>query len=94
MGSLKDLMEENAEENRDKSLAKALGISYDDLIQTDFDISLDEGEGSNDGVQYGTLVTFSDSSPKHILAKIKGLDHSNTVRLSTLDWSHEIGNED
>ncbi len=87
MGSAKERMHEMAEENRDRKLADVLGITYDELIQTDFEITEDEGEGSNEGVVYGTLVTFSDSSPKEILKKIKGLDNANTVKLDVFDWN-------
>lgn len=88
MGSAKERMHEMAEDNRDRKLADVLGITYDELIQTDFEINEDAGEGSNEGVVYGTLVTFSDSSPKSILKKIKGLDSSNTVRLDAFDWNY------
>lgn len=88
MGSAKERMHEMAEENRDRKLADVLGITYDELIQTDFEITEHEGEGSNEGVVYGTLVTFSDSSPKEILKKIKGLDNTNTVRLDAFDWNY------
>lgn len=87
MSSAKDQLDDMADERRDRSLAKALGLTYDELVQTDFEISEDEGEGSNEGIVYATLVRFSSSSPQSILKKIKGLDSMNTVRLDSFEWN-------
>ncbi|MHC1689966.1 MAG: hypothetical protein AB9833_03950 [Bacteroidales bacterium] len=71
-------IDENIEENRDKKLAKVLGISFDDLSQTDFDIDTDK---SDDGLVYNLLIKFRDSSPVIILKKINGIDENRTVYL-------------
>ncbi len=74
MTSLKDDMEERETEKRDKKIAAALGITYDELAETDFYID-------SEGHDAFFLIVFEQSSPHPVLDKIKGLEGGNTVRL-------------
>jgi hypothetical protein len=78
MASLKDEFLDGMEERRDRKLAESLGLSYEELQELDWHL---EENISSDGDIYSLMVKFSDSSPKHILQKIKGLDETNTVHL-------------
>jgi len=73
----KRLLEEKQEEMADRKLAAALGISYSELCELDYEI--DENT-SSDGLIYNYIVTFSSSCPSTILSKISGIN-DNTVLL-------------
>lgn len=70
---MKDELDAQQEKARNIQLAKILGITPDEISQTDFDIDANE---SNDGQVYNYIVRFRDSSPKNVLAKIKGLKNN------------------
>lgn len=76
---MKDLLFDRMEENRYQELANVLGISYDELQQTEFEI---DDDTNNDGLVVNLIVRFDESSPINILQKIKGLDGDNCVYLS------------
>ena len=86
MGRAKEMYYEQLQQKEDENLAKLLGITYDELCETDWHIETDE---SKDGLVYGYVVYFEDSSPKHILDKIEGLDKDNQVWLSPHDLDDE-----
>lgn len=86
MGRAKEMMYEQLQQKEDEKLAELLGITYDELIETEWHIETDE---SKDGLVYGYVVYFEDSSPKHILKKIKGIDKDNQVWLSPHDLDDE-----
>jgi hypothetical protein len=69
---LDDLYEEQADEH----IAKLLGITTDEYQQLDHD-GIQE-ETSNEGLVYRHYIEFKETSPKHILNKIAGLDANNT----------------
>ncbi len=73
MGSMKEDAMQDEEYNRDKILAEILGITVDELHQTEWE--LDDESASQ------LVVSFTEDSPKNILEKIKGLDESNMVWL-------------
>jgi hypothetical protein len=79
MGSLKDESFESEEEKRDEMLAKILGITYQELQQTEW--NLNESK-DNDGNVNNLLVEFNKNSPENILEKIIELDKNNTVWLN------------
>src|SRR5882672_6601783 len=87
MGRMKELMIERMEQEDDRSLAKKLGITYEELIQLNHTIDTEE---SKDGLVYNYIVSFDDDAPRHILDKVKGLDGNNTVWLAP--W--ELGEDD
>jgi hypothetical protein len=64
---------DQAENKRNSELADILGITNDELKQTEWEL--------NDENPRYLLVSFSDKSPKEILAKIEGLEDDNTIRL-------------
>ena len=86
MGLAKELLFERMQEKDDEKLASLLGITYDELIQTEWHIESNE---SKDGLVYGYVVYFNDDSPKHILNKIKEIDENNQVWLSPHDLYNE-----
>lgn len=70
---MKSDLENKQEIERDTKLAKVLGLTYNEISQTEYEIDTNE---SNDGLIYNLIVTFKDSSPKAILSKIKGLKNN------------------
>ncbi|SKA41656.1 hypothetical protein SAMN04488128_105490 [Chitinophaga eiseniae] len=71
---------------QDITLANSLGISYDELQQTDYKLIVVMDDSSNLGdMPVEVIVRFGKTSPKHILAKIKGINKDNEVSLSPGD---------
>lgn len=62
----------------DEILAERLGITPDELDVLDYDIDV---ETSEDGLEYGYYVQFSEECPLYILDKISGMEVGNIVRL-------------
>lgn len=85
MGRAKELWMELQEDRENELLAEKLGLTYDELCETDWHIETDE---SNDGLIYGYIVYFHDA-PKHILKKIIGLNPDNQVWLSPNEFENE-----
>ncbi|PHM11081.1 hypothetical protein [Nostoc sp. 'Peltigera malacea cyanobiont' DB3992] len=71
-------LEEMQEKLANQKLASELGISYDELLELEWDIDTNE---SDDGLIYEYIVTFSEESPKKILNKIEGIEDGYIVRL-------------
>lgn len=78
MGSAKEWMMEQREESADRSVAAALGITYDELMQLNWSMDTEE---SDDGLLYNYIVEIHDG-PREILDKVIGLEGGNTVYLS------------
>lgn len=89
MGMTKKVWMEEEGIRSDKKLAKRLGITYDELMETDWHM---ETHGSRDGIIYGNIVYFTEI-PKRIRKKIYGLDDDNQVYLE-LDYDYEDYYED
>lgn len=71
---------------QDKTLANSLGISYEELQQTDWELAVVVDDGNDIAeIPLEVIVRFGKASPKHILAKIKGLNENNEVSLSPGD---------
>lgn len=79
-------LEEQYDNDREKAIAKELGITPAELGETDYEIDTDE---SNDGLVYGYLIKFSQSSPKRILNKIEGLEN-NQIKIDLSDFNADI----
>jgi hypothetical protein len=77
MGRAKQQWMERQQQRDDEDLARRLGITYEELIQTEWHIETDE---SNDGLIYQYIVYFEDG-PAEILAKISGINEDNQVWL-------------
>jgi hypothetical protein len=82
MGQAKKYWMEQQQQREDENLAKSLGLTYDELVETDWHI---ETFDSRDGMVYEHVVYFSPDSPKEILDKIIGLDSDNQVTISPFD---------
>ncbi|RAJ72801.1 hypothetical protein CLV59_1143 [Chitinophaga dinghuensis] len=68
---------------QDQKLANSLGISYEELQQTEWELFVVVDDGNNIvEIPLEVIVRFGEKSPKHILAKIKGLNEDNEVSLS------------
>ena len=78
MGKVKEWLFEMEEQAEDRHLAKLLDISYEDLIQLNWEINTNE---SDDGLIYSYIVEFKEDSPKDILDKIDRLDNNYQVYL-------------
>ncbi len=61
-------LEEMQEKLANQKLASELGISYDDLLELEWDIDTNE---SDDGLIYEYIVTFSEESQKRSSTKSK-----------------------
>lgn len=72
-------LEEMQEKLFHEKLAAEFGITYDELLQSEWDIDTNE---SDDGLIYEYIVTFNKESPRKILDKIQGIDNY-VVRLSS-----------
>jgi hypothetical protein len=86
MGRAKEIYLEQLQQREDENLAKLLGITYDELCETDWHIETNE---SNDDLIYGYVVYFDKNSPRHILDKIDGLNADNQVWISPHVFSDE-----
>lgn len=65
-------LEERQEESSGRSLAAELGITYEELLELDYEVA---ENASDDGLVYEYIVTFSEGSPSQILSKVKGLSN-------------------
>ena len=75
MGIIKERLIE-VEESRLANLSEALGISWEELAELDYEIFPNQ---SDEGLLYEYLITFSaDNNPK-ILAKIDSISETNTI---------------
>jgi hypothetical protein len=86
MGRMKDLLIERQEQEDDRRLARKLGITYDELLQLNHSIDIEE---SKDGLIYNYIVSFDEDAPRHILDKIKGLDSNDTVWLAPWELNED-----
>jgi hypothetical protein len=85
MGSLKNEWMERQEHDRNKKIADYLGITIEELDQTEWEI---EDITSEDGLIYGYDIVFDSISPKTVLNKIAGLEN-NRVQVDANLFSNE-----
>lgn len=78
MGKVKDWLMDLEEHAFDRHLAKLLNISYDELVELDWEIETDE---SDDGLIYSYRIEFSKNSPIGILSKIERLKDNCRVHI-------------
>lgn len=88
MGGLKEQYLEDQEDHYIR-LAEALGISWEELIALDYEVSANM---SKDGLIYGYVVTFRGENEKELLKKISGIDGTLTVHLPP--WALERSADD
>lgn len=77
MGSVKERYLQE-QELRHSSLARAFGVSWDELASLEFEV---HAQTSKDGLIYGYIVEFDEGSDPAIMAKIQGLDDEYTLQL-------------
>ncbi|MBA1236243.1 hypothetical protein G7Z98_17005 [Pseudomonas stutzeri] len=88
MGGIKEAYLES-EEGRQETLANALGLSWDEVGQLDYEITQ---RISNEGLLYGYVVTFSGDSNPDVLAKIPGIDKYRSLTIAP--WIFERSYEE
>jgi hypothetical protein len=86
MSSGSERMIEMQQEKSDQELAKKLGITYDELMQLDYEIDTEESE---DGLIYNYIIKFRDDSPREILEKINGIDEQNHVWFPSWEFEND-----
>ena len=86
MGRAKELWMEMQEQEDDRRIAKILEISYDDLLELEYEIETDQ---SKDGLIYNYRIEFSEDSPKEILEKISRLEDGCRVYLQPWELDEE-----
>jgi len=90
MGRAKNAWMEMQQIREETTLAEKLGLTYDELCETDWHIERDE---SKDGLLYQHIVYFHDG-PKHILKKIDGLNSDNQVWLDAYEEEEDYDFDD
>ena len=85
MGHGSEQMIANEEERQNKELAKHIGLSYDEFLELDYEIDTEE---SDDGMVFNYILKFSESSPKVILDRIKGLESGNYLFIPASDFEN------
>ncbi|MFT6624494.1 MAG: flagellar basal body rod protein FlgB [Cycloclasticus sp.] len=88
MTGLKDQYLEEQEDHYTQ-LADALGITWEELITLEYEVSANM---SKDGLIYEYVVTFSEESDKQVLGNVSGLDSNLTVHLPP--WALERSADD
>lgn len=78
MGGLKEQYLQEQEDHYIR-LADALGISWEELISLDYEVTANI---SNDGLIYNYVVSFNQENDKELLEKISGLDNNLAVYLA------------
>ena len=84
--SLQDEMADQESEKFEKKLAELLGVSYEELLTTEYEVTDNIG---NDDVVYEHIVRFTEDSPRSVLDKIIGLNERNEITLPTVDLAEE-----
>ena len=73
-------------ERYERKLAELLGISYDELLTTEYEVTDNIG---NDDVVYEHILRFTDDSPRSVLDKIIGLNEQNEITVPIVDLADE-----
>ncbi|TDE13611.1 hypothetical protein [Dyadobacter psychrotolerans] len=84
--SLQDEMADQESEKFERKLAELLGVSYDELLITEYEVTDNIG---NDDVVYEHIVRFTEDSPRSVLEKIIGLNERNEITLPIVDLADE-----
>ena len=84
--SLQDEMADQESEKFERKLAELLGVSYEELLTTEYEVTDNIG---NDDVVYEHIVRFTDDSPRSVLEKIIGLNERNEITLPIVDLAEE-----
>lgn len=74
MGGFKESLIQR-EEGHQLNLANALGISWENLLSLEYEVSANL---SKEGLIYGYTISFSDTCNTEVLSEIEGLDKNLT----------------
>lgn len=84
--SIQDSMADDESEKFEEKLAELLGVTYDELLTTEYEVT--DNIGNDDSV-YEHIVRFSDDSPRSVLDKIVGLNAENEITIPIVDLADE-----
>ena len=84
--SIQDEMTDGESERFEKKLAELLGVSYEELLTTEYEVTDHIG---NDDMVYEHIVRFTEDSPRSVLDKIIGLNEKNEITLPIVDLADE-----
>ena len=84
--SIQDEMTDGESERFEKKLAELLGVSYEALLTTEYEVTDHIG---NDDLVYEHIVRFTEDSPRSVLDKIIGLNEKNEITLPIVDLADE-----
>ena len=84
--SLQDEMADQESEKFERKLAELLGVSYEELLTTEYEVT--DNIGHDDAV-YEHIVRFTEDSPRSVLEKIIGLNERNEITLPIVDLAEE-----
>jgi hypothetical protein len=87
MGKVKEWFQEIQEQEYDRRIAKILDISYDELMELEWEIETDQNK---DDLIFNYRIEFSEDSPKEILSKINRLDDGCRVYLQPWELDDEF----
>lgn len=71
---MKEELIERQQEDFDKVLAEKLGITYDELLELEYEINDNESE---DGLLYNHYIIFSSESNQEVLEKVRKKNNFN-----------------
>lgn len=84
--SLTDSITEHDSEKFEKKLAELLGVTYEELLTTEYEMTDKIG---NDDVVFEHFLRFTDDSPRSVLDKIIGLNAENAITIPVVDLADE-----
>ncbi|MCF0054333.1 hypothetical protein [Dyadobacter sp. CY356] len=79
-------IEDQDSERYEQKLAELLGVTYEDLLMTEYEVTDNIGD---DDVVYEHILRFSDDSPRSVLDKIIGLSAENEITIPVVDLADE-----
>ena len=84
--SQQDSIIDDESERFEKKLAELLGITYEELLTTEYEITDNFGE---DEIVYDQVLRFTQDSPRSVLDKIIGLSAENQITIPNVDLAEE-----
>jgi hypothetical protein len=84
--SQSDFMADDESEKFEQKLAELLGVTYDELLTTEYEVT--DNIGDDDNV-YEHIVRFTADSPRSVLDKIIGLNAENQITIPIVDLADE-----
>ena len=84
--SIQDSITDDESEKFEKKLAELLGITYEEILTTDYEMTDNIG---NDDVVFEHILRFTGDSPRSVLDKIVGLSAENQIVIPAVDLAEE-----